>query len=172
MSATEWLPYISPYIWFLLILNGLALFSMRPKDRSSFRIKLTLVLFATVFLGWLIAKITLHVTTPVWRTNLLASSEVILTPTLIALGVLLIVRLIQGNNFLTTLIRLIGKLLMRALNFSTPVLPAILHFSAGTFSRHADELQKNEEEKEEEMRDKIHVNWKGEYSGEDDWNMY
>lgn len=51
------------------------------------------------------------------------------------------------------------------------LIPTILDLILGVFSI-SDQVEEEKIKEEDEIRDKIHINWKGEYSGEDDWNKY
>jgi len=171
MSAVEWLPFISPFVWILLILNGLALLPLKLKARLPTRVKLTLVFCIIALIGWLTAMITVHVMAPTVRVNLLVLSKLLLVPSLTVLTITLIRHLIQGENVLVTLLKGLARFLKPCLYLLTLIAPAILQVIASAFSTD-DQEDKLKKRREREQKDKIHINWKGEYSGEDDWNKY
>ncbi len=173
MSAVEWLPFISPFVWTLLILNGLASLPLKLKARLPTRVKLTLVFCMITLIGWLTALITVHVMTPPIRVNLLALSKLLLVPSLITLAIMLIRHLMQGNNLLVTLLKMAGKGLRPILHFVSLISPVILHIITGAYSKYANEKYEDDRREEErKKRDGPHNNYRGEYSGQDNRHKY
>ena len=173
MSAIDWLAFISPYVWILLVLNGLALIPSE-KDSKPKRIKLTLILCALALFGLLLAHIAIHVmNSPAIRINTVQASQVLLTPVLICLAAILIYRLYIGKNLLFFLLRMAGKALVRLLDLLAPLAPIFLSLITGAYQKYAEENPDDEERrKEQERLDDIHLNWRGEFSGENDINKY
>ncbi|MCW5588136.1 MAG: hypothetical protein KIT27_00600 [Legionellales bacterium] len=171
MSAVEWLPFISPFVWILLVINGLALLPLKLKVRLPARVKLTLVFCMITLIGWLLALITVHVMTPAIRVNLLAFSKLLLIPSLILLGITLIRHLMQGNNLLVTLLKIAGKGLRPILHFIALISPAILHIITGAYSKYANEKYEDDR-REGECKKSVHhhINSEGEYAPYDDIN--
>jgi len=176
MSAINWLPFISPFIWILLILNGLAFWPLPKKNQKARRVKFTIVLFAIVLIGWVLAVAAIHIMTPIVRVNTLALSKLLLVPSLFLLGGLLIMRLHQGKNFLTTLLKYIGRLIAPVLKGIAETLaliaPHLLTFFADVVSNYADTHEKRRHREERDKIEKSHMNWRGDYAGEDDINKY
>lgn len=173
MSAIEWLPFISPFVWILLILNGLALLPLKLKARLPARVKLTLVFCIITLIGWLLALISVNVMTPLTRVNLLALSKLLLVPSLIVLGITLIHHLMQGANLLVTFLKMAAKGLKPILHFVALISPAILHIITGAYSKYANEKYEDDRREEErQKRDGPHNNWRGEYSGQDNRHKY
>lgn len=173
MSAVEWLPFITPFVWMLLILNVLALLPIQSKQPLPFRVKFTIILLIVDLLGWLLAIAAIHIMTPVIRINVLQLSQLVLTPTLIVLSIMVVCRLIQGKNLLNTILKSLGKLLKPCLRFLILITPTILRIIVKGHSKYVEEKPEDDRRaKERKKCNDLHINWRGEYSGEDDINEY
>lgn len=172
MSAIEWLPFISPFIWVMLILNTLASIPTFKGKKPTW-LKTTLCLFLFAFIGLALAIKATHIMhDPQSRIDLVQTSQLFLTLDLIALGIVLLYCLYRGKNLLSFLLRITGIASTKLFTLLTPLALVLLHILTGAFDRYANDTNAKKEREEQELRDKIHVNWKGEYSGENDWNKY
>lgn len=172
MSAVEWLPLMTPFVWGVVVLNALALWPVPLQARLLPRTKLTLVLSGVALVGWLMALGATHIMHhPAARINMVQGSQLILMPTLIVLAILLVIRLIQGKNLLTNSIQWLFRFLKPLLHLLKLILPALLNIVSNAYTKYADEKINNVEE-ESEYQDKIHINYKGEYSGQDHRHKY
>lgn len=174
MSAVEWLPLMTPLVWVVVVLNALALWPVPLQAKPLPRTKLTLVLSGVALLGWLMALGATHIMHhPAARINMVQGSQLILIPALMVLAILLVIRLIQGKNLLTNFIQWFFRFLKPLLHLLKLILPTFLNIIANAYTKYADEKFNNVEEKEEsEYQDKIHINYKGEYSGQDHRHKY
>lgn len=171
MSAIEWLPFISPFVWILLILNGLALLPLKLKAGLSTRVKLTLVFCMMTLVGWLLALFTVHVVTPIIRVNLLALSKLLLVPSLIGLTITLVRHLVQSENLLVASLKLLARGLKTIFHFVVLISPAIFYIVTGAYSKYANEKYKDDQKEEEcEKSVHYHINSEGEYAPYDDIN--
>lgn len=173
MSAIEWLSFISPFIWILVVLNGLALLPLQLKTRLPMRVKFTLALCAIALAGWLMAFMAIHITTPTIRINVLQASQVLLIPTVIALVVTLMLSLIQGKNILVTLLKKLVQVFKLAIRFLAFTASVSLYLFARAYSKYANEKYEDDQQEEErQKRDGPHINYRGEYSGQDNRHKY
>lgn len=175
MSAIEWLPFISPFIWLLLIANVLAYFPVESgkQGKKPFRVKFTLTLLALTLIGWLLAFLAVvgyyhpHIITPVIRVNFVAFSKLFLTPTLILLAGVLLVRLIQGKSLLNKLLLITFTVLSKVLaplgGFLAAIAPHLPDFFA-EWSKNFEKVSREQEQKDQEERNKPRMNLRGEYS--------
>ena len=173
MTSTEWLPFISPYVWILLILNGLALIPIPMQFKRLPMTKFTLTLSAITLGGWLLALIAFYSNTPIVYRNLAALSEVTLTPTLFLFGAILLYRIYQGKNLLSLLLKIAKKVLVRLFDLLAPIASIFLHFLSDPKSPDLADYENTAEKWEEwERKDSIRMNLRGEYMGESDLNKY
>ncbi len=171
MSAIEWFTFISLFVWGLQILNAFCLIPLKHNHTLGLRSKITLVLCGVSLLGWIIALLSTHITTPTLRVNLLQLSQLLLTPSLIGLTVTLLLHLLRGNNLLVILLRHLKKAIQPCLRLLIRALPFIPKIAAAAVG--IDEQEEEFKRKlEREEQEKIHINWQGEYSGEDDSMKY
>ena len=173
MTSMEWLPFISPCVWILLILNGLALIPIPMQFKRLPMTKMTLILSAITLGGWLLALIAFYSNTPVVYRNLVALSEVTLTPTLFLFCAILFCQIYQGKNFLSFLLRKAINALALLFNLLAPIVSFFLHLlsndKSSDFINHENTVEKWEEW---EKQDSIRMNLRGEYMGESDLNKY
>ena len=180
MSAIEWLLFISPYIWPLVLLNLLALVPTKVNQSQSKRVKFTLILFSIVFVGWCFAHLALHIMHyPNVRGNVLDASKVLLTPALIALGILIPIRLFQRDNLLSWLLificQRILKPIVNALIESRSTISAFILAFLKAYTNSANKETMDEKIKasnERAARERMRINWDGNYYGDDDWNSW
>lgn len=159
MSAIEWLSFITPFVWILLALNVCAMLPIHLKKTQPSRVKFTFIVFVITVFGWFMAVLATHIMQyPVARINVLQMSQVILTPTLILLAVLLIVRLFQGENALITLLKGLGRLLKPILHLFAFAIPTILRIFSSAYIKHAHEQAEHEEDEYEKV-ESSHRRW-------------
>jgi len=175
MSAIEWLPFISPFIWLLLIANVLAYFPVESgkQGKKPFRVKFTLTLLALTLIGWLFAHLAVFgyhqpsLMSPYTRRTLVALSEYLLPPTLILFAGVLLVRLIQGKSLLNKLLLITFTVLSKVLaplgGFLAAIAPHLPDFFA-EWSKNFEKVSREQEEEDQEELNKPRMNLRGEYS--------
>ncbi len=174
MSAVEWLPFISPFIWMVLSLSILAWIPTHDRNKTlSINKKMhkcSVFLCWMLGIGWLFAIITPHIITPIIYVNTLEFSKLLLTPALIGLSVIVICRLFQKQCALSIIIETLCHLIR-------PLLPALSGLSVILVGIFADawEAHANDDEFHEKRLKEANespFNWKGDYVGKNYWDKY
>ena len=82
-------------------------------------------------------------------------------------------RAVKKHPLIKLLSALMNLFFSSAVKFFEFFVPAFFSAFSDEFSKYVEEKpEKDREEKERKKRDNLHVNWRGEYSGEDDINLY
>lgn len=180
MSAIEWLHFINPLIWIVLLLALLSSLPIPAAWQEEFKLSKQSFILKRAFkicvglvgFGWLLAWLAPHSTTPIIRVNMEALSQLLLTCTLIALSILTITRIFQRNNFLSLLF-ILGK----------RYLPAVMHaaalFISGLTILFLDAANENREKQKEIDQEKVkepsldlYMNHRGDFCDKDKLNWF
>lgn len=103
MSAIEWLHFINPFV---VTIVSIALIACVPvqltkQPKPIAWKKTSIVTFGFIALGSALAWIAPHIITPLFRVNVTATSQLILSVALSLLGLITLVRIFHRNNALS-----------------------------------------------------------------------
>ena len=172
MSGTDWLYLITPFIVGVVLCNMLASIPITSHP-GSFK-KSSKMLYVCIGIGWLLAGLAaLLPIASFFESFLVLISQWILTVSLIALGGVLLVRLMRGNNWISFVIdKLVTGACLLFDATSKVLVPHLPNFIADVFSNYADTNKAKQQQEEQEEVYKTRINYHGDYSGKNDINKY
>ncbi|PIQ43256.1 MAG: hypothetical protein COV52_01945 [Gammaproteobacteria bacterium CG11_big_fil_rev_8_21_14_0_20_46_22] len=184
MSATQWLHFINPFIVITIALALVASIPVSSKLSKEFGLskkplawkKALFVLFVATAFAWLLARIAPHFAElPQVKVNLIATSQLGLTITLVAVGIVILRRLFQRNNCFSLLLILLKNyfpLFAKTAGFFAAAVGTVFVDSLDDKSFAKNQSKSRTLTDEEKVLRTMKTNHKGDYCDEDKLNWY